>query len=134
MLAAELFGVKRGAIAGAQSTRIGMLQKADRGTVFLNGIDTHSWAPRTDPAQRVGRSGSKGVDLQFGLIAELDDLADDKLAVVIENDILVYRKGARAHRLSLNWAGRIRIVRVQESPSSINRRVDGRLPDGRSGF
>ena len=41
-LAAELFGIKRGAASGVQSTRVGMLQKADRGTVFLNGVDTLS--------------------------------------------------------------------------------------------
>ncbi|MDU8945442.1 sigma-54-dependent transcriptional regulator [Ovoidimarina sediminis] len=41
-LAAELFGIKRGAAAGVQSTRVGLLQKADRGTVFINGIDTLS--------------------------------------------------------------------------------------------
>ncbi|MDJ0824910.1 MAG: sigma-54 dependent transcriptional regulator [Rhodobacter sp.] len=42
VLGAELFGIKRGAIAGVQSTKVGILQKADRGTVFLNGVDTLS--------------------------------------------------------------------------------------------
>ena len=42
VLAAELFGIKRGAAAGVQNTRVGLLQRADRGTVFLNGIDTLS--------------------------------------------------------------------------------------------
>ncbi|PWJ21842.1 sigma-54-dependent transcriptional regulator [Jannaschia seohaensis] len=40
-LAAELFGVKRGVSTGQQA-RVGLLQKADRGTLFLNGIDTLS--------------------------------------------------------------------------------------------
>ena len=47
VLAAELFGIKRGAAAGVQSTRVGILQKADRGTLFLNGIDA------TSPAMQV---------------------------------------------------------------------------------
>ncbi len=42
VLAAELFGIKRGAAAGVQSSRVGMLQKADRGTLFLNGVDALS--------------------------------------------------------------------------------------------
>lgn len=42
VLAAELFGIKRGAQPGVQSSRVGMLEKADRGTIFLNGVDTLS--------------------------------------------------------------------------------------------
>lgn len=42
VLCAELFGIKRGAVPGLAQTRIGLLQKADRGTVFLNGIDALS--------------------------------------------------------------------------------------------
>ncbi len=34
----ELFGVKRGALPGVQSSRMGLLQKADRGTLFLDGV------------------------------------------------------------------------------------------------
>lgn len=36
----ELLGAKRGALPGVPSTRIGLLQKADRGTLFVNGVDT----------------------------------------------------------------------------------------------
>lgn len=39
MIEVELFGAKRGAIAGLNSNKIGLLQKTDRGTLFLNGID-----------------------------------------------------------------------------------------------
>lgn len=42
VLCLELFGRRGGAIAGAPSTKMGILQKADRGTVFLNGVDTLS--------------------------------------------------------------------------------------------
>lgn len=38
ILAAELFGVKRGAHPGAVKSSIGLLQKTDRGTLFLNGV------------------------------------------------------------------------------------------------
>lgn len=42
VLMVELLGAKRGAVAGAPTTRIGLLQKATRGTLFLNGVDTLS--------------------------------------------------------------------------------------------
>lgn len=42
VLAAELFGAKRGAVPGAVQARAGLLQKADRGTLFLNGVDALS--------------------------------------------------------------------------------------------
>lgn len=38
ILEMELFGVRRGAIPGVQSNKAGLLQKADRGTLFINGI------------------------------------------------------------------------------------------------
>lgn len=41
-LAAELFGAKRGALPGTTQSRAGLLQKADRGTIFLNGVDALS--------------------------------------------------------------------------------------------
>ncbi|MDJ1015225.1 MAG: sigma-54 dependent transcriptional regulator [Paracoccaceae bacterium] len=44
LVAAELFGVKRGAAPGHSQTRVGLMQKADRGTVFLNGVDSLSRA------------------------------------------------------------------------------------------
>ena len=40
VLAAELFGLRKN--AGAAQTRFGLLQKADRGTIFLNGVDALS--------------------------------------------------------------------------------------------
>ena len=39
LLEVELFGAKRGAIPGRQSQKLGLLRKADKGTVFLRGID-----------------------------------------------------------------------------------------------
>jgi two-component system response regulator HupR/HoxA len=41
-LAAELFGVKRGATPGQVQAKAGLLQKADRGTLYLGGVDTLS--------------------------------------------------------------------------------------------
>ena len=38
ILEIELFGARRGAVAGLQSNKPGLLQKADRGTLFINGI------------------------------------------------------------------------------------------------
>ncbi|MGX9353130.1 sigma-54-dependent transcriptional regulator [Shimia sp. W99] len=38
ILEMELFGAKRGAVAGQQTQKLGLLRKADQGTVFLNGI------------------------------------------------------------------------------------------------
>jgi two-component system response regulator HupR/HoxA len=42
VLMVELLGAKKGALAGTPSNRIGLLQKASRGTLFLNGVDTLS--------------------------------------------------------------------------------------------
>jgi two-component system response regulator HupR/HoxA len=42
ILEIELFGHKRGAIPNLQTNGVGMLQKADRGTIFLNGVETLS--------------------------------------------------------------------------------------------
>jgi len=53
----ELFGARRGAVAAATVTRIGLAQKADRGTLFLNGVDTLS--PRLQLCLlRLARDGS----------------------------------------------------------------------------
>ncbi|MEL6205838.1 MAG: sigma-54 dependent transcriptional regulator [Pseudomonadota bacterium] len=57
VLANELFGVKRGAQVGVQTSRAGMLEKADRGTVFLNGVDTLSPAMQMT-FMRVVREGA----------------------------------------------------------------------------
>ncbi|MAQ82606.1 sigma-54-dependent transcriptional regulator [Psychromarinibacter halotolerans] len=42
VLMVELLGAKKGAVTNAPSNRIGLLQKASRGTLFLNGVDTLS--------------------------------------------------------------------------------------------
>ncbi|WP_299629208.1 sigma-54 dependent transcriptional regulator [uncultured Tateyamaria sp.] len=42
LLRVELLGAKKGALPGTPNNKIGLLQKASRGTVFLNGIDALS--------------------------------------------------------------------------------------------
>ncbi len=42
LLMIELLGAKRGAVSGIPNNKMGLLQKASRGTLFLNGIDTLS--------------------------------------------------------------------------------------------
>lgn len=42
LVALELFGAKRGALPGAPVNKVGLMQKADRGTLFLNGVDALS--------------------------------------------------------------------------------------------
>ena len=42
LLELELFGARRGAVAGLATNRIGLLQKADRGTLYLGGVETLS--------------------------------------------------------------------------------------------
>ncbi|AUC54518.1 MAG: sigma-54-dependent transcriptional regulator [Sagittula sp.] len=42
ILEIELFGHKRGAVPNLQTNGVGLLQKADRGTLFLNGIESLS--------------------------------------------------------------------------------------------
>ncbi len=57
ILELELFGARRGAIAGLQTGKVGLLQKADRGTLFLNGLAGLS--PRMQLALlRVAREGA----------------------------------------------------------------------------
>jgi two-component system response regulator HupR/HoxA len=56
ILEIELFGARRGAVAGLQTAKIGLVQKADRGTLFLNGLAGLS--PRMQLALlRVARDG-----------------------------------------------------------------------------
>lgn len=56
ILELELFGHKRGAVPGVQTNGVGLLQKADRGTLFLNGIE--SLSPRMQlQLQRVAAEG-----------------------------------------------------------------------------
>lgn len=42
LLMVELLGAKRGAVPGLPTNKIGLLQKADRGTLFLNGVESLS--------------------------------------------------------------------------------------------
>lgn len=42
VLQIELLGARKGAVPGMPTNRIGLLQKASRGTLFLNGVDTLS--------------------------------------------------------------------------------------------
>lgn len=42
LLELELFGAKRGALPGLQVTKVGLIQKAERGTLILNGVDSLS--------------------------------------------------------------------------------------------
>lgn len=57
ILELELFGARRGAVQGIQTNKVGLLQKADRGTLFINGIADLS--PRLQLAlMRFARDGS----------------------------------------------------------------------------
>ncbi len=42
VLRLELFGAKKGALPGLPNNKIGLLQRASRGTIFLNGVDALS--------------------------------------------------------------------------------------------
>ncbi|MCC5992969.1 MAG: sigma-54-dependent Fis family transcriptional regulator [Rhodobacteraceae bacterium] len=57
LLELELFGARRGAVPGLATNRIGLLQKADRGTLYLGGVE--SLSPRMQMAlMRVLREGA----------------------------------------------------------------------------
>ncbi|SMX30673.1 sigma-54-dependent transcriptional regulator [Actibacterium lipolyticum] len=57
LLEVELFGAKRGVLPGVATNKIGLVQKADRGTLFLNGVD--SLSPRMQIALlRLVREGA----------------------------------------------------------------------------
>ncbi len=87
VLAAELFGMKRGAVPGMAQTKVGLFQKADRGTLFLNGIDTLSDAMQI-ALLRIAQEGAfqpvgghetltTGVRLLTGSHCDLREKADD---------------------------------------------------------
>ena len=86
VLALELFGRRGGAVAGAPATKVGILQKADRGTVFLNGADTLSPAMqmalfrllREGAFQPIGSTESitSGARLICGAHADLRDAVE----------------------------------------------------------
>lgn len=59
VLRLELFGAKKGALPGLPNNKIGLLQKASRGTMFLNGVDTLS-AEMQLALLRVATTGSFG--------------------------------------------------------------------------
>ncbi len=57
LLMIELLGAKRGYLPGVPNNKVGLLQKADRGTLFLNGVD--SLSPQMQMLLlRVAREGS----------------------------------------------------------------------------
>ncbi|WP_238365344.1 sigma-54-dependent transcriptional regulator [Mesobacterium pallidum] len=82
-LAVELFGVKRGALSGQVQARAGLLQKADRGTLYLGGIDSLSdrmqmallRVVRDGIFQPVGGHETLSVDVRL-LTGAHDDLRD----------------------------------------------------------
>lgn len=87
VLAAELFGIRKGAVPGVPTTRIGLLQKADRGTLFLNGVDTLSPAMQM-ALLRLAREGafqpvgghetlSSGARILVGAHRDLRDLVGE---------------------------------------------------------
>ncbi|WP_068114260.1 sigma-54-dependent transcriptional regulator [Tropicimonas marinistellae] len=67
LLELELFGARQGAMPGQRTNKIGLLQKAERGTLFLNGVD--ALAPRLQLA--LMRILSEGVFRPLGAREEI---------------------------------------------------------------
>ncbi len=81
LIASELFGHERGAFTGAQDTRPGIFEQADRGTVFLDEIATMDEKSQVSllrvleekTFRRVGGSKNIGVDVRI-IAATNEDL------------------------------------------------------------
>lgn len=111
----ELFGARRGALGGGSAAKVGLVQKADRGTLFLGGIDTLS--PRLQLALlRLAREGGfqplgsiETVSTGLRLIAGADR---DLRALVAEGAF----RGDLYHALSL---GTVEVPPLRARPDDI---------------
>ena len=102
---AELFGHESGAFTGAQGKRIGKLEYADGGTVFLDEIESMPLAQqvkllRVIQERRIERLGSnQGIDIDVRIIAATKpDLLDEARAGRFRED-LAYRLNIAELRL-----------------------------------
>jgi two-component system, NtrC family, response regulator AtoC len=97
----ELFGYERGAFAGAVTSKPGLLERADRGTLFLDEVNELSWAAqakllRVLEHQRVTRLGSvreRAVDIRV-VAATSCDLAHETATGRFRQDLYFRLNGA----------------------------------------
>ncbi|MEM6788522.1 MAG: sigma 54-interacting transcriptional regulator [Myxococcota bacterium] len=102
VVASELFGHERGAFSGAASTRRGLVESADGGTLYLDELTSAS--PRLQAAllrvledgavRKVGATASKRADVQFVAAVQEDGPAEARL-----RDDLWFRLARRRVRL-----------------------------------
>ncbi|MBF8779657.1 sigma-54-dependent transcriptional regulator [Pseudomonas fulva] len=103
---AELFGHESGAFTGAQGKRIGKLEYADGGTVFLDEIESMPLAQQAkllrviqeQKLERLGANRSIGVDLRI-IAATKPDLLEEARAGRFRED-LAYRLNVAELRLA----------------------------------
>ena len=97
LIASELFGHERGAFTGAQDTRPGIFEQADRGTVFLDEIATMDEKSQVSllrvleekTFRRVGGSKNIGVDVR--IIAATNEDLEQNVAEKRFREDLFYR-------------------------------------------
>jgi DNA-binding NtrC family response regulator len=97
LIASELFGHERGAFTGAQETRPGIFEQADRGTVFLDEIATMDERSQVSllrvleekTFRRVGGSKNIGVDVR--IIAATNEDLEKNVAEKRFREDLFYR-------------------------------------------
>ena len=97
LIASELFGHERGAFTGAQETRPGIFEQADRGTVFLDEIATMDEKSQVSllrvleekTFRRVGGSKNIGVDVR--IIAATNEDLEKNVAEKRFREDLFYR-------------------------------------------
>jgi DNA-binding NtrC family response regulator len=104
LLESELFGHERGAFTGACATKPGLIELADRGTVFLDEVGELSPALQakllrlieTRETMRVGGLRSRPVDVRF-LFATNRDLEAEVQAGRFRSDLFFRLNGAVVH-------------------------------------
>ncbi len=112
LLESELFGHVKGSFTGATESRAGLFEEADRGTIFLDEVDTLSPAMQAKllsvlqekTIRRVGSNKSKAVDIRV-ISATNQDLAVLMEKSHFRSDLYFRINGIRLHLPPLRERG-----------------------------
>lgn len=104
LLESELFGHTRGSFTGASESRVGLFEEADRGTIFLDEIDTLSPAMQAKllsviqdrQLRKIGSNKTKNIDIRI-VSASNQDMSDLMARSVFRPDLYFRINGIRLH-------------------------------------